>query len=286
MHSKHASRVSSLFAFVVISSALISCGGSGSKLSDYVSRVAAVTGGTTVTATQRSGRPPGGSGPAITASSGGAVSIAGGSTAFQIASTTTYGGLAVSVDGVDGYFELPGLTPGSGNTVTIFVTIGQNAPQTFNLQVAAGTATSYGTAQVVPVQLTPAGTGDVQVNVSWDVDSDVDLHVVEPGGTEIYYANKGPTLAGGTLDLDSNAACAIIDHKRSENIAWPSGRAPRGTYTVRVDLWSACTQARTNYVVTVNVKGQPPQYFNGFFLAADEDAGMLGSGRTITTFTY
>jgi len=213
------------------------------------------------------------------------VSIAGGSTAFQIGSTSTYAGLAVSVDGVDGYFELTGLTPGSGNTVTIFVTIGQNAPQTFNLAVAAGTGTTYGTAQAIPVHLTTAGTGDVQVNVSWDVDSDVDLHVVEPGGTEIYYANKGPTTAGGTLDLDSNAACTL-DHKRSENVTWPSGRAPHGTYTVRVDLWSACTQARTNYVVTVNVKGQQPQFFNGFFVAADADSGSAGSGRTITTFTY
>ncbi len=286
MQSKHVFRVSSLFAFVIISSALTGCGGSGSKLADYVSRVAALNGGTMVTATQRSGRPPSGTGPAITASSGGALSLAGGSTAFQISSTTTYGGLAVSVDGVDGYFELTGLTPGSGNTVTIFVTIGQSAPHTFNLQVAGGTGTSYGTSQAIPVTLGPAGTGDVQINVSWDVDSDVDLHAVEPGGTEIYYGNKGPTTAGGgVLDVDSNAACTL-DHKRSENITWPSGRAPRGTYTVRVDLWSACTQARTNYVVTVNVKGQQPQFFDGFFLAAQADSGSAGSGRTITTFTY
>src|SRR3982074_1125003 len=99
MQSKHVSRVSSLFAFVMISSALTGCGGSGSKLADYVSRVAALNGGTMVTATQRSGRPPSGSAPAVTANANGAVSIAGGSTAFQIGSTSTYGGLAVSVDG-------------------------------------------------------------------------------------------------------------------------------------------------------------------------------------------
>jgi hypothetical protein len=216
------------------------------------------------------------------------VSIAGGSTAFQISSTTTYAGLAVSVDGVDGYFELTGVTPGSGNTVTIFVTIGQNAPQTFSLQVAAGAGTtSYGTAQAIPVQLTAAGTGDVQINVSWDVDTDVDLHAVEPGGMEIYYNNKGPTAAGGKLDLDSNPNC-VLDHRRSENISWPSGRAPRGTYVVRVALFSACTPpiARTNYLVTVNVKGQQPQFFNGFFVPADTDSGTTGSGRAITTFTY
>src|SRR5260370_39263286 len=114
MQSKHVSRVSSLFAFVMISSALTGCGGSGSKLADYVSRVAALNGGTMVTATQRSGRPPSGTGPAIAASSGGALSLAGGSTAFQISSTTTYGERAGSVEAGDGYFALTALAPRGG----------------------------------------------------------------------------------------------------------------------------------------------------------------------------
>jgi len=267
--------------------ALAGCGGSSNKsLTDYINRVAAnlSSGGAPIMATQRSGRPAAGAGPSITANSGG-VAIAGGSKLIQLSSGTSYNSVIVSVEGVDGYFELTGLTLGTGNTVTIVVTIGQNAPQTFNLDLFGGTGTTYGAAQVVPVQLTNVGTGDVQVNVSWDVDSDVDLHVVEGGtNTEIYWLNKGPTTNGGTLDLDSNAGCRI-DGKRSENVTWPSGRAPRGTYTVRVDYYLSCSQTRTNYVVTVNVKGQQPQVFNGFFTGGG-DQGAAGAGTQITQFTY
>jgi hypothetical protein len=266
--------------------ALTGCGGSSKGLSDYIARVGAnLSSGSPVTATQRAGKPSTGSGPTVLASSGG-VTIAGGSKLIQLSSASSYSNVVVSVEGVDGYFELSGLTLDGGNATTIVVTIGQNAPQTFNLDLFAGTGTTYGTPQVVPVQLTNVGTGEVQVNVSWDVDSDVDLHVVEAGtNTEIYYGNKGPTPSGGQLDLDSNAGCSI-DGKRSENITWPTGRAPRGTYIVRVDYWSDCGQIRTNYVVTVNVKGQQPQVFTGFFVATDADAGGAGAGRQITTFNY
>lgn len=271
------------FLFVL---ALAGCGGSDKSLTDYINRVAAnlSTGGAPIVATQRSGRPSAGAGPSVTASSSG-VAIAGGSKQIQLSSGTAYNSVVVSVEGVDGYFELTGLTLGTGNSITVVVTIAQNAPQTFSLDLSGGTGTTYGAAQVVPVQLTNVGTGDVQINVSWDVDSDVDLHVIEPGSTEIYYVNKGPTANGGQLDLDSNAGCTI-DGKRSENVTWPSGRAPHGTYTVKVDYWSACGQARTNYVVTVNVKGQQPQVFNGVFVQSDEDRGSAGAGRQITTFTY
>ena len=266
---------------------LSGCGGGGGHggLSDYISRVSALSGGSSVNATLRSGHPPSGSGPSITANTTGGVVIPGGSTQLQISSGSSYSNVVVSVQGVDGYFELTGLTLSAGNTVALIITIGQNAPQTFTLQAAAGTGSAYGAAQSIPVQLTQVGTGDIQINVSWDVDSDVDLHVVEPGNAEIYYGNKGPTASGGQLDLDSNAGCTL-DHKRSENVTWPSGRAPRGTYTVRVDLWSACNQPTTNYVVTVNVKGQDPKTFNGSFTAAQADGGGAGAGRMITTFTY
>ena len=124
------------------------------------------------------------------------------------------------------------------------------------------------------------GTGDVQVTLSWDTDSDVDLHVVDPNGDEVYFANR-QVLSDGELDLDSNAACSI-DGVRNENITWPVGSAPQGTYTVRVDCWSACTVAATNYTVLVN-NGGDVEIFTGRF-TGDGDSGGLGSGTEITTF--
>ena len=96
----------------------------------------------------------------------------------------------------------------------------------------------------------------MQVSVSWNSNADVDLYVVEPaGGEEIYYGDQ-QSAAGGSLDLDSNAACSG-DNVRNENITYPNS-ALRGTYTVRVNLWADCGAASTDYVVTIRRQDQPP----------------------------
>lgn len=125
-------------------------------------------------------------------------------------------------------------------------------------------------------------TGEVQISVSWDSPSDVDLHVIDPSGEEIYYANS-TSRSGGQLDVDSNSACTI-DGRQIENIRWPATGAPAGTYIVRVDYWSDCGVARTNYTVTVK-NGGTTQTFTGSFTGAG-DRGSYGSGREIATFTH
>jgi uncharacterized protein YfaP (DUF2135 family) len=124
------------------------------------------------------------------------------------------------------------------------------------------------------------GTGDVQVSISWDVDSDVDLHVIDPNSDEIYY-DEPESSSGGELDLDSNAECDL-DHKRNENITWK--KAPAGKYAVKVDYWASCGVASSHYVVTVRVNGQPTRTFTGE-LTGKGDEGGRGDGKDITTFT-
>jgi uncharacterized protein YfaP (DUF2135 family) len=190
--------------------------------------------------------------------------------------------VAVYVQSIDGYYEITGLP--SGTSAEIVITYAQGAQGTFTVGVAAGSGTGFGAAQTVPVTIyTQAGTGAVQVNVSWNTAADVDLHVVDPSGEEIYYGHRS-AASGGTLDLDSNAACGG-DDKRAENITWPASGAPRGTYIVRVDYWSACSASSTNYTVTANVAGQPLRVQNGTF-TGEGDFGGAGSGTTIWTFTY
>ena len=43
------------------------------------------------------------------------------------------------------------------------------------------------------------GTGDVQVSLTWSAASDLDLHVVEPSGEEIYFLAP-ESVTSGTLD--------------------------------------------------------------------------------------
>ena len=182
---------------------------------------------------------------------------------------------------VDGYYEVS--LPAETNAATIVLQFQQSLPSS-DFHLIFGVATSagvVGSQASVPVAVTTVGTGDIQISLSWDSDADLDLHVVEPSGEEIYYGN--PTSAtGGELDLDSNALCT--SGPRNENIRWPAESAPAGNYIVRVDHWSSCGVSPTNYVVRLIV-GEDSEVHRGSF-SGPGDAGGRGSGRTITTFSF
>src|SRR6185503_9288392 len=132
----------------------------------------------------------------------------------------------------------------------------------FNLLFAGGGATGLGGFNSGNVAFLGNGTGEVQVNIAWNTKADVDLYVVDPLGEEIFYSHRN-SVSGGTLDIDSHAGC-VSDGPRTENIFWSFGVIPpRGSYTVRVNYWSACGEPSTDYVVTVRAKGSAPQTFSG-----------------------
>jgi hypothetical protein len=188
----------------------------------------------------------------------------------------------VAITGAEGYWQLT--LPASLPAQDVILTLAQVVPSaTFTVQYAAATSTEVGPYDTELVSILTVGTGDVQVSVAWDAESDVDLHVVEPGGADIFYGND-VSPNGGTLDLDSNAGC-FIDAKKNENVTWPGGSPPRGSYVVRLDYWDSCNVTSTKYVVTVRVSGQPLRTFSGTFTGFG-DHGAAGSGILITTFTY
>src|SRR5262249_7210610 len=83
--------------------------------------------------------------------------------------------------------------------------------------------------------------GMLVVTLRWDTDADLDLHLVVPGGAEVWAGNinshelpppgmsEDPNawMTGGILDFDSNSQCNI-DGLRREDVIWkmppPSGR--------------------------------------------------------------
>jgi hypothetical protein len=275
-----------LSASIVTLFAAASCGG-GTEPTPQDIR-AFITGVTTAnlgaTAAFHAGAAPAaGQGPVANVTGTSSMILGGG--AFRtVTSGTAFTRIIVAIDGIDGYWELT-----LANAVTlqdIILTLAQTIPQsqsTFTVEYAAGTSAAIGSFDTETVSILQVGTGDIQVSVAWDAESDVDLHVIEPGGEEIYYFNLS-SASGGVLDLDSNAGC-IIDGVKNENIAWPSSAPPSGTYTVRVDYFDACGVTATNYVVTVRRKGQNPVSFSGQFTGLG-DHGGAGAGTTITTFTY
>ena len=101
------------------------------------------------------------------------------------------------------------------------------------------------------------GQGTVQVTLIWDNDNDMDLHVLEPNGTRIWYASRGPTATGGRLDRDDNVfVCGRdIEPGGVENTYWPTGTTPQaGTYTVEVREYARC-QNPANWVAEVHIQG-------------------------------
>ena len=73
-------------------------------------------------------------------------------------------------------------------------------------------------------------TGDVQVLLSWNNYNDLDVACSDPSGNIVWYRNRR-VPSGGQLEIDMN-----VDYPHSktpiENIYWPHGKAPSGTYHV------------------------------------------------------
>jgi len=96
--------------------------------------------------------------------------------------------------------------------------------------------------------------GDVQISLIWDTTDDLDLHCIDPSGQEIYYANRRSS-SGGELDVDMNAG-GRTSTEPVENIYWPRGRAPAGTYKVSVNLFERKSGVGAiSFKVAINNKG-------------------------------
>jgi hypothetical protein len=98
--------------------------------------------------------------------------------------------------------------------------------------------------------------GDIQASLTWSSAADLDLHVTDPSGEEVWYHNPGPVASGGYLDVDANAACREALVNPAENIVWPSGSAPSGTYQVRVAVYDPCGAADLSWQLRVRVRDQ------------------------------
>lgn len=230
----------------------------------------------------KDGTPPAGGGPAISAPVPQVV-LLGGTVQTTVTASSPFQSVRVYVPGVDDYWELTLAAPTLSQN--ILIVISQEVPVTQFPLAASGALNATGGAPAQSaVSVLQVGTGDIQVNVTWNSPADVDLYLVDPSYAEVFYGNRR-VPSGGELDLDSNAACGA-DGPRAENIFWRGGLvSPRGPYTVRVNHWSDCGAARTDYVVTINVRGQAPRTYTGFFTGRGVGGGA-GAGRIVETFNY
>ncbi len=137
--------------------------------------------------------------------------------------------------------------------VTINVFVLQNTDSAGTIERTPG---SDGTDVELPPITAPdgqvLGTGDVQATLTWSGVCDLDLHVIDPSGTEIEYSNpRSPT--GGQLDVDDQGEGGGT---HVENVFWPTGGAPRGQYTVYVQNYASNGAGSCAYTLVVSSDGR------------------------------
>ncbi len=135
------------------------------------------------------------------------------------------------------------------------------------------------------------------IHLVWNDDADLDLHVVDPDGAEIWARHpngyqpppppalpdpNGPANAA-ILDGDSNGGC-VIDGRDQENVVWRQPPAS-GHYIVRVDAASLCGLAYADWRVERVVDGNVVASAAGEAVDTDtRGAHEQGAGRTALEF--
>jgi hypothetical protein len=158
---------------------------------------------------------------------------------------------AVQLEGDEGYYSVAGVDADNDGVYDISVKVPADSDKTsvrvgVALLDAAGNAGAF---QEIVIELVASGIGDVKVTLSFDRLHDLDLHVVEPSGDQIFYQRPGST-AGGQLDLDSGANCQPSAYN-VENVFWPPGGAPKGTYRVSVQNFQQCSPGEIKFTVRI-----------------------------------
>ena len=82
------------------------------------------------------------------------------------------------------------------------------------------------------------GRGGLKITLKWNTTDDLDLHVIDPAGQEIYFSQKERICQNiiGRLDIDANAGSPYTTTP-IENIYWEK-TAPIGKYRVLVNLYT------------------------------------------------
>lgn len=98
--------------------------------------------------------------------------------------------------------------------------------------------------------------GFMRCSLHWFNYDDLDVHVMEPSGNEIYYVNRRSYKTGGTLDVDMNAGSGKT-RDAVENIVWTdrSNLTP-GRYTVFVNQFNKRESIDVGFEFEIEVDGE------------------------------
>lgn len=121
-------------------------------------------------------------------------------------------------------------------------------------------------------------TGDVCCRLAWFNWDDLDLHMEEPEGTHIFFANKH-SRTGGQLDVDMNAGSGRT-REPVENIFYPDrSRMYAGEYTLFVHQFCARETTNVGFEVEVDFLGSVHRF-------AYDKAVRYGEQVNVCRFRY
>lgn len=131
--------------------------------------------------------------------------ITGGANMINFSSATLLKQAMVGINGVKGYIDVPleSVFDKVSNLYhyTVLLSLSQKLEKDFHLDLVVKAedgeiSKPYST----DISTIKAGTGALQISLSWDLDDDLDLHVFEPDGDEVYFG--APVSFPQDLDLN------------------------------------------------------------------------------------
>ena len=126
----------------------------------------------------------------------------------------------------------------SANMVSLVAPANPTAPELFKWGNKFSWSYNGELADSIKERVKTAGgnvTGDLCCRLAWFNHDDLDFHMTEPSGYEIYFANRRSlSPSGGTLDVDMNAGSGQT-REPVENIVYSSKKTMKeGVYTLKV----------------------------------------------------
>ena len=98
--------------------------------------------------------------------------------------------------------------------------------------------------------------GFMRCSLHWFNYDDLDVHVMEPSGGEIFYGNKHSYNTGGTLDVDMNAGFGKT-RDAVENIVWVDrSKLAKGRYTVWVNQFNRREPIDVGFEFEIEIDGE------------------------------
>lgn len=107
--------------------------------------------------------------------------------------------------------------------------------------------------------------GEFDVALIWDGPEDLDLHVQQPDGQDVYFGHRVSRSEGASLelDVDANRACGS-EHAPIEHVKGPASALVNGGYRIKVVTFATCSaKTPSAWRVVLTIPGRPPQQFVG-----------------------